>query len=338
LSEIGEKGQLKIRESRVLIVGAGGLGCPAALYLVAAGVGKLGLVDPDKVAYSNLQRQVLYRTDEVGELKVERARKTLLSLNPETEIVTYPFALDVSNSKEIFQEYDVILDATDNFSTRYLVNDSCFFLKKPNIFASVSRFEGRLAVFLPGGPCYRCIYPNPPEEAILNCAEEGVLGTVPGILGTFQAMEALKIILGLKDKTQTQLLVFDLLPLDFSQTRILKHPNCSLCGPSPTIRKIESIDNPCEIAPEIEVETLKNELRGSSSIALIDVRELDEFSQGTIAGAKHIPLSTLLNDGLEMASNKRSQVAARDLIKKGYSHVRSLKGGYQLWRKLTLYH
>ena len=155
-----------------------------------------------------------------------------------------------------------------------------------------------------------------------------------------------KIILGLKDKTQTQLLVFDLLPLDFSQTRILKHPNCSLCGPSPTIRKIESIDNLCEIAPEIEVETLKNELRGSSSIALIDVRELDEFSQGTIAGAKHIPLSTLLTDGVEMASNKslvvicesgkRSQVAARDLIKKGHSHVRSLKGGFQLWRKLAV--
>lgn len=341
LSEIGEVGQEKLSGARVLIVGSGGLGCPAALYLAAAGVGTLGLIDPDRVDETNLQRQILYRTADAGMLKVEMAQTQLGALNPRVNIQIYPIALDVSNAVEIIQTYDIVLDATDNFETRYLVNDACFFLKKPNVFASVTRFEGRLSVFCADGPCYRCLFPAPPEELILNCATEGILGAVPGVIGTLQALETIKLILDIGNSLKGKLVLFDMLTMQFRQVSIDRNPDCPLCGLRANIKTLESVVPICTLAPEISALELSNLLEQGTETCLVDVRETTEYQCGTISGARSIPLRMILEDRISLPkdqfvvlfckSGQRSQQAAQTLLKRGFTSILSLSGGLRSW-------
>lgn len=343
LSEIGEAGQERLKKARVLIVGAGGLGCPAALYLAAAGVGTLGLIDADTVDVSNLQRQILYRTSDGGKSKVEMAALSLRALNPHIKVQAFSFALSVVNAMEVIREFDIVLDATDNFSTRYLVNDACFFLGKPNVFASVTRFEGRLSIFCSDAPCYRCLFPEPPEELILNCAAEGILGAVPGVLGTLQALETLKLILDLGNSLKGALALFDFLSMGFRTVSIGRHSDCALCGKNATIKSLQSTDLQCLFAPEISASELRVLLSQKKAGHLVDVREPQEFEKGTIPGARSIPLDLILKEQFCLSkdeplilfckSGMRSQTAARALIKKGFTSLSSLSGGILSWQR-----
>ncbi len=251
LSEIGTAGQERLKAARILIVGIGGLGSPAALYLAGAGIGNLGLIDPDRVESSNLHRQVLYQQSDIGKIKAQVASSRLRSYNPIIKIKAYPFELTAMNAQEIISNYDIILNATDNFTARYLVNDACYFLNKTNIFSSVTSFEGRISVFSPKGPCYRCLYPTAPQDEILNCAGQGILGPVPGVFGTLQALEAIKVILNLGTSSTTSLWLGDLLTLQFRKISIQKNPQCPLCGKNPLIKKIESVGMICN--PTVEI-------------------------------------------------------------------------------------
>lgn len=294
LKEIGTAGQEKLKLARVLIVGVGGLGCPAAMYLAGAGVGKLGLIDPDQVELSNLQRQPLYAASNVGQYKAEVAAKYLKAYNPLIEIDSYPVALDESNALSIIENYDIVIDATDNFQTRYLVNDACFFLKKLNVFASVSQFEGRLTTFSPEGPCYRCLYPTPPEDLILNCAAEGILGPVPGFWGTFQAIETLKLILNIGDNAIGVMHLGDLLNFSMKRLRIEKNPTCPLCSHQPKIKQLSSLSASCEQISHLSCEELQDWVNAKKDFTLVDVREKEEFNSGSIPGAISLPLSQIL--------------------------------------------
>lgn len=294
LEEIGAAGQKKLKSARVLIVGLGGLGCPAAMYLAGAGVGKLGLIDPDQVELSNLQRQPLYAASDVGQLKAEVAANYLRSYNPLIEIESYPLALDESNALSLIESYDIVLDATDNFKTRYLVNDACFFLKKLNVFASVTQFEGRLTTFSSEGPCYRCLYPEPPQDLILNCSAEGILGPVPGFWGTLQAIEVLKLILNIGENAIGIMHVGDLLNFSLKRLIIKKHPSCPLCSSEPQIKKLSSPVAICGPASKLTCEELQNWLKIKKDFTLIDVREKEEFSSGSLPGAISLPLSQIL--------------------------------------------
>ncbi|MBI3016956.1 MAG: molybdopterin-synthase adenylyltransferase MoeB, partial [Deltaproteobacteria bacterium] len=246
--EIGKLGQEKLKASRLLIVGVGGLGSPAALYLALAGVGRVGLVDFDQVDLSNLHRQILYREEDVGKPKLQIAKEKLNALNPQTQVDLYETKLTAQNALDILKNYDVILDGTDNFQTRLLVNDACFFLKKPNVYGSIFKFEGQLSVFdtregsLTRGPCYRCLYPEPPAQSLIpNCAEAGVLGVLPGIVGTLQATEALKLLLGIGKSLVGKLLFFDTLSMKFNEMQFQKRRDCQLCGETPTIVSLGSV-------------------------------------------------------------------------------------------------
>ncbi|MCB0416333.1 MAG: molybdopterin-synthase adenylyltransferase MoeB [Bdellovibrionaceae bacterium] len=347
LTEIGVEGQERLKASRVLVVGAGGLGCPAALYLAAAGVGTIGIIDPDRVELSNLQRQVLYRESDIGLNKAEVAATRLGELNSSIRVRTYCEALQVSNANALIQGHDLVLDATDNFATRYLVNDACFFLKRPNIFASVTRFEGRLSLFCsPEGPCYRCLFPQPPQEIVLNCAEEGILGAVPGVLGTLQALLALRTILGLGQSLHRTLQIFDFLTMQSRNISIAPNPDCPLCGANPTIKTLESVAASCGNAPEISAEKVRALLEKESESQLIDVREIAEYQQGSIPGAISVPLSRILSGEVLLPTDKtlilfcrsgqRSQKAAQSLLGRGFSSVFSLSKGLVSWPgKLT---
>ena len=251
MPEVGMDGQRRLKASSVLCIGAGGLGSPAALYLAAAGIGRLGLVDFDVVDFSNLQRQVMHGTPDVGRPKLESAKARLNALNPEIEVVTYETALSSENALDLFAGYDVILDGTDNFPTRYLVNDACVLLGKPNAYGSIFRFEGQASVFAAkDGPCYRCLYPEPPPPGLVpSCAEGGVLGVLPGVIGTIQATEAIKVLLGIGEPLVGRLLVYDALNMRFRELKLRKDPDCPVCGTHPTVRALIDYDQFCGIVP-----------------------------------------------------------------------------------------
>ncbi|MFM8315510.1 MAG: molybdopterin-synthase adenylyltransferase MoeB, partial [Deltaproteobacteria bacterium] len=342
LEEIGESGQKRLKEAKVLIVGMGGLGCPAALYLAAAGVGTLGIIDPDQVDMSNLHRQILYRSEDIGRHKVDVAKRELHTLNPQLQLYSFPCRLQASNCREIFSSYDIVLDATDNFETRYLINDACFLLNKTNVFASVTKFEGRLSVFSHGGPCYRCLYPTPPQELVLNCSEEGVLGVVPGILGTLQALEAIKQILGItQPEYSNSVLLVDLLGMSFKSITIQKNPNCPLCGLTPSITSLSSQAPKCQTMKWISPLELSHWISQKHPFHLIDVREPHETEKGTLRGAQLIPLSRILTEDtlhseflesdapkvLFCQSGKRSQQAALKWTAKGVKNIYQIEKG-----------
>ena len=340
LPDVALDGQKRIKAARVLLIGAGGLGSPAALYLAAAGVGTLGLVDFDRVDASNLHRQVLYGTSDVGTPKLEAARARLSDINPEVAIETHDAALTSDNALDLLREYDVVLDGTDNFATRYLVNDACVLLGKPNVYGSIFRFEGQASVFFAKeGPCYRCLYPEPPPpDLVPSCAEGGVLGVLPGVVGTIQATEAIKLLVHTGETLIGRLLLFDALRMSFRQMRLRKDPNCVICGEHPTITKLIDYEQFCNPATAVEVTAAQ---LASLDAALIDVREPYEFAGGAIEGATLIPLGALPSRLDEVPrdrdvvvycqSGARSARAVEILRGAGFQRARHLRGGYVAW-------
>ena len=345
LPEIGETGQRRLKAARVLCVGAGGLGSPALLYLAAAGVGTIGLVDFDAVDVTNLQRQIIHDTESVGAPKVESARARIAALNPEVRLETFNEPFSVTNAKSLVQAFDVVVDGTDNFPARYLVNDACVLYGKPNAWGSIFRFEGQAAVFAaPQGPCYRCLHPEPPPaDLIPNCADAGVLGVLPGIVGTIQATEAIKLILGVGDPLVGKLLVFDALRMRFRELKLPKDPECPICGRRPTITSLRETGVLCETRGEMTVAQLKARLDAGHAPVILDVREPHEVAIGRIAESKAIPLAELprrlgeLNPADEIVvlcrTGGRSAKAVRILREAGYSRATNLSGGILRWIK-----
>jgi len=357
LPEVGREGQKKIRAASVLCVGAGGLGSPLALYLAAAGIGRLGILDFDTVDLSNLHRQVLHGTEDVGRAKTESARDALARLNPEVEVVVHTTRLTRDNALELLCAYDVIADGTDNFPTRYLVNDACVLLGKPNVYGSVFRFEGQASLFAPhlGGPCYRCLYPEPPPPgSVPGCAEGGVLGVLPGIIGLIQATETLKLILGRGTSLLNRLLLFNALDMTFRELKIRRDPACPLCGSNPTITALMDYNqfcglptsqSPSAVHPdEVSVQELKRALDNPApGIHVLDVREPDEYQIARIPGALLLPLSQLgqrwseLNPDqsyyLYCKSGVRSLRAVQFLRRLGFHQLKSVRGGIDAWSR-----
>ena len=353
LPEVGLEGQQRLRRARVLVVGAGGLGSPAAMYLAAAGVGTLGLVDFDVVDASNLQRQLLYGSRDVGEPKVERARQRIEELNPHVQVELHPFRLEAANALAVLERYDLVLDGTDNFATRYLVNDACVLSGKPNVYGSIFRFEGQVSVFASAdGPCYRCLYPEPPPPgAVPSCAEGGVLGVLPGVIGTLQATEALKLILGRGRPLVGRLVLFDALEMRFRELALRRDPRCPVCGERPTIRTLADTAATCEVAsaepptgePPLEIApaALARRLGAADAPQLLDVRTAEEWALCRIEGATWIPLAELPRrlDELDPAREivvychvgGRSGRAVRELRGKGFARATSLAGGIRAW-------
>ena len=354
MPEVGMEGQLKLKQAKVLCIGAGGLGSPLALYLGAAGVGKLGLVDFDVVDFTNLQRQVIHGTSDVGRTKLESARDTLLEINPNVEIETFETRLSSDNALDIFREYDIVADGTDNFPTRYLVNDACVLLGKPNVYASIFRFEGQASIFYAEqGPCYRCLYPEPPPPGLVpSCAEGGVLGVLPGIMGCIQAMETIKLILGRGESLIGRLLLFDALGMKFRELKLRKNPDCPICGTNRTITKLIDYEQFCGIRgeehipvqtgiPEITPAEVKKKMDAHEPFVLIDVREPHEYQICRIPGSKLIPLGEVpkrmneLDSADEIVvhckSGMRSAKAVDLLMKSGFRKIHNLKGGILAW-------
>ena len=352
LPEVGPEGQRRLKAARVLLVGAGGLGSPAALYLAAAGVGTIGVVDADAVEISNLQRQVLHGTSAVGRPKVDSAAARLADLNPLVRIERHRERLTSANAMRILAGYDVVVDGSDNFPTRYLVNDACALLGKPDVYGSVWRFEGQVAVFWTArGPCYRCLYRDPPPpELVPSCAEGGVLGVLPGIVGTLQATEAIKLVLGAGEPLLGRLLLVDALAMTFRELALERDPECPLCGPAATIDRLIDYEAFCgtagQAAPadtslELDVRELAGALREGRAIVLVDVREPWEFNVCRIAGSRLIPMRELpgrvseLDPSGEVVTichtGQRSLVAARALREAGVRGARSLRGGVEAW-------
>jgi len=357
LPEIGIVGQTKLRAANVLCIGAGGLGSPAALYLAAAGIGRLGIADFDAVELSNLQRQVLHGAGDVGRPKTDSAAAAIHRLNPGVEVVPHPLRLTRDNALDLLRAYDVIVDGTDNFPTRYLVNDACVLLQKPLVYGSIFRFEGQASVFAPhlGGPCYRCLFPEPPAPGFVpSCAEGGVLGVLPGIIGTIQATEAIKLILGCGRSLLGRLLVFEALEMTFREVKLRRDPQCPLCGEHPTISQLINYDQFCgptaERTPslmntdEVTVQELKHALDNPSlGIHVIDVREPDEHAAASIPGAQLLPLSQLPSRFQELEADRhyylhfqagvRSMRALQFLRQQGFKHLKSVKGGMLAWNQ-----
>ena len=355
MPEVGVDGQRRLKAASVLCIGAGGLGSPASLYLAAAGVGRLGIVDFDAVDFSNLQRQILHGTGDVGRPKLHSARDRLHAINPEIEIDTYETALTSSNALDLFRDYDVIVDGTDNFPTRYLVNDACVLLGKPNAYGSIFRFEGQASVFAaPGGPCYRCLYPEPPPPGLVpSCAEGGVLGVLPGVIGTIQATEAIKLILGAGRPLVGRLLLYDAFNMAFRELKLRRDPNCPVCGEHPTVRALIDYDQFCGVTPaahaapavpETTVEELKARLDRGDAVFVLDVREPAEYQISRIAGSTLIPLGELPKRLAELPSGAdapdivvhckmggRSAKAVKQLVDAGFTRVQNLKGGILAW-------
>jgi adenylyltransferase/sulfurtransferase len=355
LPEVGREGQERLKEARVLVVGAGGLGAPLALYLAAAGVGTLGLVDFDVVDFSNLQRQILYGEPDVGRPKLEAAARRLGQVNPHVHLELHETRLDRDNALDLMAGYDVISDGTDNFATRYLVNDACALLGKPNVHGSILRFEGQASVFWAArGPCYRCLFPDPPPPGTVpSCAEGGVLGALPGIIGSIQAMETIKLLLGVGETLLGRLLVFDGLAMDFRSLKLRKDPDCPLCGTAPRITALQDYDLLCGMPAadtatgrrrdqgEMTVTQLKARLEKGTPPLLLDVREAPEVELCRLPGAVHIPLGELpgrldelARDGEIVAYCKmggRSAYAAELLRRAGFARVMNLAGGIDAW-------
>ncbi len=348
MPEIGPEGQKRLKASSVLVVGVGGLGSPAALYLAAAGVGVIGLVDSDVVSLSNLQRQVLYKTDDIGDQKVRLAARLLEDFNPNVDVRTEASRLTSKNALGILREYDVIVDGSDNFATRYLVNDACALLKKPDVYGSIFRFEGQVSVFAADrGPCYRCLYPEPPPpENVQNCADVGVLGVVPGVIGTLQATEALKILLGIGTPLVGRVLFFDALSAQFREIVLRKDPECPLCSEHPSITALIDYERFCGVAqeatsvPAISVLELRAEREKGSELFLLDVREPAEHGFVDLGGYL-IPLGELPVRLGELDSSRdivvychhgvRSAYAVSFLRANGFRRVRNLIGGIDQW-------
>jgi sulfur-carrier protein adenylyltransferase/sulfurtransferase len=350
LPDVGVEGQRKLKAARVLLIGAGGLGSPAALYLAAAGVGKLGLIDFDVVDLTNLQRQILHGTQAVGIPKLDSARERIEDLNPNVQVETLETRLTSENALAIIREYDIVADGTDNFPTRYLVNDACVLLGKPNVYGSIFRFEGQASVFYAKeGPCYRCLYAEPPPAGLVpSCAEGGVLGVLPGIIGSIQALETIKLILGRGETLIGRLLLFDALRLKFRELKLERDPDCPVCGRNPTITKLIDYEAFCGVTEEPAYEgaeitalDLKAELDAGKPIVLVDVREPHEQEITQIDGALLIPLGELpdrlgeLDDHAEIVTHchhgGRSLKALEILRAAGFAKVRSLRGGIDAW-------
>jgi molybdopterin/thiamine biosynthesis adenylyltransferase/rhodanese-related sulfurtransferase/molybdopterin converting factor small subunit len=351
LPEVGVSGQRKLKTARVLTVGAGGLGSPLSLYLAAAGVGTIGIVDFDVVDLTNLQRQIVHGTSTLGQPKLDSAEARLTDLNPNVKIERHETRLTSHNALEILREYDIVVDGTDNFPTRYLVNDACVLLGKPNVYGSIFRFEGQASLFFAeAGPCYRCLYSEPPPPGLVpSCAEGGVLGVLPGIIGSIQALETIKWIIGAGNSLVGRLLLFDALKLRFRELELRKDPACPLCGPNPTIRELIDYEAFCGIGsepvyagPEISVEELRLELKKKGGeLVLVDVREPHEWEIAHIEGATLIPLSQLperlaeLDGHAEIVTHchhgARSMKALEILRGAGFGKVRSLAGGIDAW-------
>ncbi len=350
LPDVGLDGQRRLKAGRVLLVGAGGLGSPVALYLAAAGVGTLGLIDFDIVDLSNLQRQVLHGTGDVGRPKLDSARDRIHDVNPHVALETYEMRLTSATALEILTEYDIIVDGTDNFATRYLTNDACVLLGKPNVYGSIFRFEGQASVFAtPDGPCYRCLYPTPPPPGVVpSCAEGGVLGVLPGIVGTIQATEALKLLLGIGESLVGRLLLVVALSSRFRTVRLERDPACPACG-TREIRDLIDYDAFCgatqesnaEVSPEMTPSELAQRLTSGEALDLIDVREPFEWQIARIPGARLVPLGTLRHalSSLDPARATvvychhgiRSAHAADELRAAGFSRVWNLTGGIDRW-------
>jgi adenylyltransferase/sulfurtransferase len=343
LPEIGEAGQQKLKNASVLIIGAGGLGSPVSIYLAAAGVGRIGLADFDAVDISNLHRQILYGTSDVGTPKLDAARRRLHDLNPQIVIEAHQAAVTSDNALEMFRPYDVIVDGTDNFPTRYLVNDACVLLGKPNVYGSIFRFDGQASVFYARqGPCYRCLYPEPPPPHLVpSCAEGGVLGVLPGVIGTIQATETIKLITGAGEPLIGRLLLFDALQMTFRQMRLRKDVNCVVCGDQPTVTKLIDYEGFCNPADSGEITPAQ--LAEMTDAVLVDVREKYEWDQGYIEGAQLIPMGQIERNleaipkdrdvVLYCRSGARSAHALEFLRAKGFHRARHLKGGYLAWMR-----
>ena len=353
MPEVGMTGQRKLKAASVLMIGTGGLGAPLGMYLAAAGVGRLGLVDFDVVDASNLQRQIIHGTKDVGRPKIASARDRIEDINPHVEIETHDTKLTSANALNLFVNYDVIVDGTDNFPTRYLVNDACVLTGKPNVYGSIFRFEGQASVFWADrGPCYRCLYPEPPPPGLVpSCAEGGVLGVLPGIIGAIQANETIKIILGAPDILVNRLLLFDAWRMRFRELKLRKNPDCPVCGVNPTIKELIDYEEFCGITQqpetkptmeEITATELKQRLDQGDDIQIIDVREPHEYEIGQIPNSKLIPLGQVLNRMNEIAPDRetvvhckmggRSAKAIEALQRSGFAgHLVNLKGGITAW-------
>src|SRR5919106_2621778 len=358
MPEVGIDGQRKLKAASVLCIGAGGLGSPAAMYLAAAGVGTIGIVDFDVVDFSNLQRQLLHGTPDVGRSKLASAKDRLNALNPNVHIETYETALSSENALKLFEPYDVILDGTDNFPTRYLVNDACVLLGKPNAYGSIFRFEGQASVFgAKDGPCYRCLYPEPPPPGLVpSCAEGGVLGVLPGIIGTIQATETIKLILGIGEPLIGRFLIYDALKMRFRELKLRKDPECPVCGTNPTVTKLIHYEQFCGLRPEphaaqatgaavsdteITPVELKKRLDAGDKLFILDVREPNEYQINRIPGSTLIPLGDLprryqeLPTDVEIVAHCKMggrSAKAQDFLKSvGLTNVKNLKGGILEW-------
>jgi len=357
LPEIGVAGQRKLKSARVLIVGAGGLGAPLGMYLAAAGVGTLGIVDFDTVEASNLQRQIIHGTRDVSRPKTASARDRLRDINPHVNVVAYETRLTSANALEIIREYDIVVDGSDNFPTRYLVNDACILLGKPNVYGSVFRFEGQASVFgAPLGPCYRCLYPEPPPPGLVpSCAEGGVLGVLPGIIGTIQASETIKLIVGGGESLVNRLLLFDAWTMRFREVKLRKNPDCPMCGVHPTIKSLIDYEAFCGIRPpaprppsnqleELTAVELKRRIDLGQDLQLIDVREPHEYAFAKIPNGTLIPLGQLENRMSELDPSRetvvycrsgiRSAHAIRQLRQAGFAgRLLNLEGGILAWSR-----
>jgi adenylyltransferase/sulfurtransferase len=355
LPEVGLEGQKKICSASVLCIGAGGLGSPIAMYLAAAGIGRLGILDFDLVDLSNLQRQVIHGTPDVGRPKTQSAAETLHRLNPHVQVVLHDTRLTNENALDIIRPYDIVVDGTDNFPTRYLTNDACVLLRKPNVYGSVFRFEGQASLFAPhlGGPCYRCLYPEPPPPGTVpSCAEGGVLGVLPGVIGLIQATETLKLVLGKGTSLLNRLLLFNALDMQFRELKLRRDPQCPLCGEHPVITQLIDYQTFCGVPPpstiptmhpdEVTVHELKRALDDPKlGIQVLDVREPDEYRIARINGARLVPLSTLPQRLTELDPDQpyylhckaggRSMKALAFLRERGFKHLKSVKGGIAAW-------
>jgi molybdopterin/thiamine biosynthesis adenylyltransferase/rhodanese-related sulfurtransferase len=352
LAEIGPEGQAKLLAARVAVVGAGGLGCPAALYLAAAGVGTIGLVDADVVDLSNLQRQVLYATGDVGRPKLAVAEERIRALNPEVKLELHPVRLSAANALDVLAPYDIVIDGSDNFPTRYLVNDACALLGKPLVYGAILRFEGQVSFFdARRGPCYRCLFPEPPAPGTVpSCGEAGVLGVLPGVVGTLQATEALKFVCGVGETLLGRFVHYDALELRFGEFHFEKDPACALCGTAPTITALADYEGFCGVPQtdetplaEIAADALHRRGAPGASFLLLDVREPAEFAKASIEGARLLPLGELPARAAELAAwrerpivvhchkGRRSAEAARWLLANGFTDVTNLTGGIEAW-------
>jgi len=358
MPEVGMDGQLKLKAASVLCIGAGGLGSPVAMYLAAAGVGRIGIVDFDVVDYSNLQRQIIHGTPDVGRLKLESARDSLTAINPEVQIDTHEMALSSANAFDVMGDYDIVVDGTDNFPTRYLVNDACVLLGKPNVYGSIFRFEGQASVFATkDGPCYRCLYPEPPPPGLVpSCAEGGVLGILPGVVGTIQATEAVKLIIGVGEPLINRFMIYDALRMKFRELKLRKDSECPVCGDDPSVTELIDYEQFCGITPvsaatasaldddvdeDVTVKQLKERLDSEDGVFVIDVREPQEYKICRIPGSTLIPLGDLPHrlhefEGrhdivVHCKSGVRSAKAVKLLREAGFNKVRNLQGGILQW-------